>query len=298
MAMDASDYDEALRLFEGAHEMYPSRPEHLLNMGSIYANQGNPERAVWAYEEAIKAVHSDRFADLDAEGQAQWQSFEEMAQINLSQMRGQAGVDAFQADEYDRAIELFNQAAESNPYSRDFRFNVVQARFAKAQGLEEARDTTAEPGQAPQDAELLRLYEQLPGDVAKARELDPNNENLMLILARARRRHGELSGSIEASQQETLKVLEELQAMPATISQVLVAPGEGTATVTGMAKNNGVEPGTSVNVEVTLYASDGTEIAKSTAPIQLGDADAEQEFSVTVPGVDRQVAGWRYVVSS
>lgn len=297
-AMDQQNFEEALRLFEGAHEVYPNRPEHLLNMGSIYANQGNNERAIWAFEQAIAAVNGPRFADLDPEGQAQWKGFEEMAQLNISQMRGQAGVEAFEMDDYDQAIQLFEEAAEANPYSRDFLFNIVQARYAKAQMLEEQRDTAAAPGEAPQDADLVQIYTRLQDDVAKVQEYDPNNENLMLILTRAKRRQGELSGSAEQGQQGALQTLEALQAMPVTVTQLLVQPGEGTATIQGSVKNNALEAGASAQLEITLLASDGSEIAKQQTSVTVPAKDEEASFEVTVPEVARQVAGWKYRIVS
>lgn len=297
-AMDTQNFDEALRLFEGAHELYPNRPEHLLNMGSIYANQGNTERAIWAFEQAIAAINGPRFEDLDEAGQAQWKQFEEMAQLNVSQMRGQAGVDAFQAESYDEAVQLFVQAAETNPYSRDFLFNIVQAKYAKAQALEEQRDSMAAPGEAPQDAELVALYRELQQDIEKVKEYDPNNENLMLIDVQAKRRAGELSGAPEEGQQGALATLQALQAMPVTMSTLMIQPGEGSATISGAVRNNGLEAGQTVQIEVTLIASDGSEIATEQASVTVAAQDEETQFDLTVPQLTRQVAGWKYRIVS
>lgn len=297
-AMDQQNLDEALRLFEGAHALYPNRPEHLLNMGSIYASQGNTERAIWAFEQAIAAVNGPRFADLDEAGQAQWKQFEEMAQLNVSQMRGQAGVDAFQAENYDEAVQLFVQAAETNPYSRDFLFNIVQAKYAKTQDLEEQRDTTVAAGEAPQDAELVSLYRELQQDIEKVKEYDPNNENLMLIEVRAKRRAGELTGAPEEGQQGALATLQALQAMPVTMSTLMIQPGDSSATVSGSVKNNGLEAGQTVQIEVTLLASDGSEIATEQAAVTVAAKDEETQFDLMVPEVTRQVAGWKYRIVS
>lgn len=296
-AMDTQNNAEALRLFEGAHLLYPNRPEHLLNMGSIYANDGNTERAVWAFEEAIKAVNSERFAQLDSAGQAQWKDFEEMAQMNISQMQGQAGVEAFQADDYDRAAQLFTEAAETNPYSRDFLFNIVQARFAKAQALEEQRDSAAAPGSAPQDAELVQLYEQMQPEIAKVREFDPNNENLMLILVRAIRRQNTLQGNENEGQQGALKTLEELQAMKLTVAEVMVQPVDSAATVTATVKNNGAEAGASLQFEITLLDKEGGVMGTETATVTAPEKDATTTVEITVPNVTRQVAGWKYRIT-
>jgi tetratricopeptide (TPR) repeat protein len=296
--MDEQKYPEALKLFEGSHELYPKRPEGLLNMGSIYANQGNTEKAVWAFEEAVKAVNSERFAELEPEAQAQWKGFEDMAKLNISQMLGQRGVEAFQAEKYDTAAVLFARAAESNPQSRDFLFNVVQAHFAQAQALEEKRDTTAEAGKAPEDAELVKMYQQLQPEIAKVQEFDPNNENLMLILARSKRRAGELSGNGQKGQQEALAALEQLQSMTLTVSELMVEPGEGTAKVSGTVKNNGVDAGAQVKLEVTLLGSDGSVIGTQETAVTAPEKDATTTFELTVADIQKQVAGWKYKVVS
>ncbi len=297
-AMDTQDFATALRIFEGAHALYPQRPEHLLNMGSIYANQGDVDKAIWAFEEAVKAVNGERFAQLEPEGQAQWKSYEELAKLNISQMQGQQGVEAFSANEYDRAAELFTAAATINPYSRDFLFNIVQAHFAKAQALEEARDTTAAPGAAPEDAPLIQIYTQIQPEIAKVLEYDPNNENLYLIMTRAKRRHGELSGDLEAGQQGALQTLETLAAMPATVSDLMVAPDEGTAVVSGSLKTQAAEPGSSIRVEVTLLASDGSVLGTQSTSVTAAAKEESAEFQMTITGVTQQVAGWKYRVTA
>lgn len=296
--MDQQQNQEALRVFEAAHELYPHRPEALLNMGSLYANSGDTDKAVWAFEEAIKAINGPRFEDLDEEGKAQWKSYEDMSRMNIAQMLGQQGVEAFEIDDYDVAKAKFEQAAESNPYSRDYLFNIVQAQFAKAQALEEQRDSAAAPGSAPQDAELLQLYQQIQPAIARVQEYDPANENLLLILARAKRRHAALSGDEQRGQQEALAVLEQLQAMPATVSDLMIVPGEGSATVEGTLRNNGAEAGSPVRVQVTLLGLDGSELGTQEVTVTAPASEETTQFTATVPGVTQQIAGWKYRVMS
>jgi tetratricopeptide (TPR) repeat protein len=59
--MDQQQNQEALRVFEAAHDLYPHRPEALLNMGSLYASAGDTDRAIQAFEDAIKAVNGPAF---------------------------------------------------------------------------------------------------------------------------------------------------------------------------------------------------------------------------------------------
>jgi tetratricopeptide (TPR) repeat protein len=124
--MDAQRFPEALALLEGSHALYPHRPEGLLNIGSIYANTGEIDKAVQAFEQAVVAARGPHREKLDTAGQAQWDRFAEMAELNIAQMTGAQGVEAFQAEDYEAAATAFEKAAEMNPYALDSLFNLVQ----------------------------------------------------------------------------------------------------------------------------------------------------------------------------
>jgi tetratricopeptide (TPR) repeat protein len=300
--MDQQKYTEAVAILEGAHLLYPKRPEGLLNLGSIYAHLDQLDKAQWAFEEAIKAVGSDRFQKLDAEGQAQWKRFEEMSKMNIAQMHGQRGVMAFEDKEFDKAAEWFTKASEVNPHSRDYKYNIVQAHFAKAQDLEDKRDTTLAPGKAPQDAELLKIYPTLEPQIMKVLELDPNSATLYLIMARSHRRIGELSGQPDAGQQKALATLQTYDALPVYINDLQVSTADSSATVKGTITNHKGEAGKAVRIKVTLFAPDGSELATQEGTATLGPASTPEKqgepvpFEVVVPNVKRQVAGWKYQV--
>jgi tetratricopeptide (TPR) repeat protein len=295
--MDAQQFPQALAMLEASHALYPHRPEGLLNIGSIYANTGEIDKAVQAFEAAIAAARGPHREKLDTAGQAQWDKFAEMAELNIAQMTGAQGVEAFQAEDYAAAATAFEKAASMNPHARDYLFNIVQAHYAQATSLEEQRDSAAAAGSAAQDAELVRLYDQLRGEIPKVREYDPNNESLLAILARAERRHGELSGDTAAAQQNALRVLEQLQAMPVEVQDLVVQPGETEATVQGKVLNRTLAAGTPVTVNITLLGKDGQSIGEAKAQVNAGEQQAAVDFQVTAP-VTEQVAGWKYTVAN
>lgn len=293
--MDQQQYPQALAVLEASHELYPHRPEGLLNIGSIYANTGEIDKAVEAFEKAIAAARGPHREKLDAAGQEQWDKFAEMAELNIAQMTGAQGVEAFQAGDYAAAATAFEKAASMNPHARDYLFNIVQAHYAQATSLEEQRDSSAAAGAASQDAELIRLYEQLRTEIPKVREFDPNNESLLAILARAERRHGELRGDTAAAQQNALRVLEQLQAMSVEIQNLVVQPGEAEATVQGKVMNRTLAAGTPVTVNITLVGKDGQPVGEAKAQVNAGEQQAAVDFEVSTP-VTAQVAGWKYTV--
>lgn len=293
--MDQQQYPQALAVLEASHELYPHRPEGLLNIGSIYANTGEIDKAVEAFEKAIAAARGPHREKLDAAGQEQWDKFAEMAELNIAQMTGAQGVEAFQAGDYAAAATAFEKAASMNPHARDYLFNIVQAHYAQATSLEEQRDSSAAAGAASQDAELIGLYEQLRTEIPKVREFDPNNESLLAILARAERRHGELRGDTAAAQQNALRVLEQLQAMSVEIQNLVVQPGEAEATVQGKVMNRTLAAGTPVTVNITLVGKDGQPVGEAKAQVNAGEQQAAVDFEVSTP-VTAQVAGWKYTV--
>jgi tetratricopeptide (TPR) repeat protein len=329
--MDANEPDRALTTLEAAQKMYDKRPEALLNIGSLYANKGELEKAEQAFERAIGATKGEMFAKLDSAGQQQWKSFAEMSRLNIAQMRGQRGVDAFTTNNYDLAAELFGKAIEMNPYSRDYYFNEMQATYAKATELEKKHE--AAPADAAVKAELQGLYAKLLTQIPKVREFDPTSENLELIRARAVKREGELKGDTAAARQAALKILEDLELMPVELRELSIAPGadQTTVTVTGKVVNRTLPAGSSVGVEITLVGASGAtvglvsfsvatgESAKDVAAACMNDAarkaqfpdelsrntfcqeqsqdGAQKAFEQSGP-LSGQIAGWKYTVKT
>lgn len=277
--MDANDADGALAVLTGAQMLYDKRPEALLNIGSIYANKGDLESAERAFEQAIAATRGEMFAKLDSAGQLQWQGYAEMSTLNIAQMRGTRGVDAFSAGNYDLAAEMFGKAIEINPYSRDYHFNRLQATYAKASELEKQHE--AAPADAAVKAELQGLYAKLLTEIPQVREFDPTAENLELIRARAVRREGELKGDTAAARQAAYKILEDLELMPLEVRELSITPGEDGATVTvaGKIKNRTLANGSNVSVEITLMGSKGETVGLLSFAVTA--AESAKEFVTT-----------------
>jgi tetratricopeptide (TPR) repeat protein len=305
--MDAQNYEEALRILEAGQRLYDKRPEALLNMGSMYAGTDQLDKAEEAFTKAIESINGPLFADLDEEGKAQWKQYERMSLANIAQIRGQKGVIAFEADNFDEAAEMFAKAAEANPHSRDYLHNVAQAYFAKSENLREARDTAIAPGQAPQDAELIRIYRALPAQIEKVMPLDPNNSAMLLILAVSQRRLGELTGDTTTGQQSALVTLQKRAAMTVWLQDIAIVPGQGDAKVQGVMMNNTLEPGQSARIRFTLLGAEGAEIASQEVTVAAAQMEATcagatepcsatTNFEATIPGVTESVAGWKYAV--
>lgn len=297
--MDAQQYDQALALLESAEILYGKRPEGLLNIGSIYANKGNNEKAEEAFQKAIAAAQGELFAKLDTAQQAQWNNFVEMSTLNIAQMRGARGVEHFEADRLDEAAASFKSAFEVNPYSRDYLFNYVQAKYAKATKLDE--QAKADPAQAEQlKTQLMELYSEIQQEIPKVREFDPTNENIQLIHAQAVKRHGELAGDTTKAREAALKILTDNDDLPVEITELSISTDESTATVSGKVRNKKLTAGAPVTIKLTLIGYKGDTIGEMTATVNAGASgeDAEPVTFQQTGEVKGQVAGWKYVVTT
>lgn len=300
-AMDTQDYPAAIAALEAANELYDARPEAYLNLGSLYANQGQPEKAVEALEKALAIVTGPTLQEMTPETQQQWAEFAQMARINIGQLAGQAGIQAFQDEEYARSAEMFEAAAEQNPYSRDFRYNYVQALFAQAQELEEARDSALAREQAAEaeriEGELLPLYDQLLTGFEAIQPIDPNNEMIYVIAARAHRMKGLLGdeGAAKAGQDRALELLTQRDALPIEVSQLSIRTENSAAIVNGTIKNRTVAPNASVTLRLTLLGISGDKVGEGDIAVTAPAAEADATFEGTIP-VTGEIAGWKYEI--
>lgn len=294
--MDQQQFDSALTVLTAAQQLYDKRPEALLNIGSIYANQNELDKAETAFMQAAEASKGPLYEQLDSASKVQWDRYAEMSVLNVAQMRGTRGVDAFTAGDHASAAEWFKKAAEVNPYSRDYLYNYVQARYALVTEHENTIQTDS--SQVEQlKPEMLEIYSSLPAEIEKVKEFDPTNEQLILILARSQRRHGELMGDTTGGRQTAYATLQTVEQIPVEVMDLAIAPEETTATVTGKVRNKSLAAGAPVAVTITLIGSEGQTVGELAFTVNTGEKDATADFQQSTE-ITGQVAGWKYTVSA
>jgi tetratricopeptide (TPR) repeat protein len=272
-----------------------------MNLGALYANQNQLDKAEKAFRDAITATKGPLFEKLDAEGQAAWLRFRDMANLNVAQMAGARGVEHFETKEFDKAATEFLAATQINPHARDYWFNVAQAYWAQSTGIETKLDSMPAAEQATAKQELIRLYEQVVKYAQKTRELDPNSEMLFLIEAQSERRMGEAQSvpeRLKQGQDKALALLEAAEALPVVVSDVIVQASDGTATIAGKLRGKKLAAGAPVTLHFTLVGIDGKVLAEHDVAVTVGAADTDAEFQAEVASVPGEVAGWKYVVKS
>jgi len=298
-AMDAQQLDEAVRLMEGAQLLFQERPEALMNLGVLYANRNEPEKAEKAFKDAAAAVSSPLYATLTPEEQEQWNRFRDMAKISIGQMHVGAGVTAFQAEKFDDAFAAFATALQANPHARDAMFNQAQALWAQASAEEKKLETAPAEQHAAIKARVLELYGKAEPIVLRTLEIDPTNDALHAILINANRLRREFAATDaerEQYQQAALTRLQARDALPFYLDEIAITPdAEGGATLAGKLYNVKLEPGATVKVRFTLLGLDGSTVAEQEVTATAGAVDALNPFEVKLTPTG-EVAGWKYVV--
>jgi tetratricopeptide (TPR) repeat protein len=294
--MDAQRYEEAIAKMEGAQLIYQQRPEALMNLGALYANAGQTEKAAQAFEQAAAATRGPLYAQLDEETQQMWLRYREMAAVNVAQIVAAQGVDAFNAENLPQAEAHFRRATELNPHARDYWFNYLQAVWGQVNRYEDALEANA---QAAEPRERLpALYNRALELVEKTRVFDPSSELLYRIEAQSQRMKGELQGTEparEAATRAAYAVLERMDVLPVSVDGVAAySDGEGVV-IEGEIRNRKAAPGTPIQLDFTLLNIEGREIGTTTITVTAPATDETAEFTGRAQATG-ELAGWRYVM--
>jgi tetratricopeptide (TPR) repeat protein len=295
--MDAQQYEAAIAKMESAQLIYNQRPEALMNLGALYANAGQVDKAVDAFEKAVVATRSPLREQLDEETQEMWDRYREMAAINTAQLVAAQGVDAFNAEDLQRAEVSFRRATELNPHARDYWFNHLQAIWGQVNNYEDLLEENGE-GAAQARERLPALYQRSLEAVEKTRAFDPASEVLYRIEAQAKRMIGELQGTDAAREEGTraaLAALERMDALPVSLDMIhAYSDGEGVV-IEGELKNRKAAAGSPVQIQFTLLGVAGQEIGTTTITVNAPDAETTTQFSGRAD-VTGELAGWRYQI--
>lgn len=297
-AMDEQKYDEAIRLMENAQLLFNERPEALMNLGLLYANRSDLAKAEQAFRDAVTATSSPLFATLEAEEQAQWLRYRDMAQTSIAQMQLARGVDAFQEQKYEEAFAEFSKAAESNPQSRDAIFNQAQALWAQAAALNDTLGKLPAGEQAAAKQKIEKVYREAEAIARRALELDPNNDALYAIIINAHQTRGEFAPSEadkKAHRDAVLAALEAQEKLTVILDEVAVMPDQEGVAITGKVKNVKLAPGSQVRIRFVLVGLDGKQVGEQEVTATVGAVDEQTTFEGRVVP-SGEMAGWKYTI--
>lgn len=278
-------FELAVRSTEGDTTMVEERNALLLNLGTIYQRLGDHRKALNTFGEYARDNPDDdnvlrqlsgsyRALDMvDSAEVIEAKLLAALAEMNLDDLDGQdllaVGVGLFNAEQYDRAADVFRRAVVLNPFDRDALYNLANSYLALKDG-----------------PRLLDAAMQL-------RNMEPMNEDILRMQGQALREIGERDD-------EMITVAETLVGLPVNIevSRVSYTATEGrvAGTIVGraaMTPESRPIPPAPFSLIFEFVDIQGNVIASGTTEVPALPEGQEHPFSLAVP-VDRNVAGWRY----
>lgn len=110
--------EAAKEALQKANEIYRGRPEALLNLGQIYAGEGETEEAIEAYRSALEIIRGPAFERQNEKTQQQWEKSERIASFNVAQILAQQG-------DYAEAEKAYRTYIEANPENVQAKTNLA-----------------------------------------------------------------------------------------------------------------------------------------------------------------------------
>lgn len=187
------------------------------------------------------------------------------------------GVGYYQMEDFVSAAQAFKAAAGASVNDRE-----ALEMWARSLQIEYPVG-----GDAPTPPE--GTLEELRGAAERWLELDPSNQNAHLILAQTVNRLGD--------EDRARDLVAAIEALPVVVEGIQMQRSSmGGGIVVGTIRNKTANPGTTATIEVTFYNPDGTVLATETARVQLGEAEAAQDFRVDLDSTE-YVGGYSYRVT-
>jgi tetratricopeptide (TPR) repeat protein len=325
-ALNAGNYDEAAQQLERAHTIYRGRPEAMLNLGQVYSQQGNDERAMEMYSMALEVMRGPAFEQQDSVTQANWRENEVVAVFNVAQLHASAG-------QYPEAAAAYESFLETDPGNTDALSNLAivlinmempdsaQAIYERLLGSEgmgareyfnagiglfqgeqyelsamafekvvevtpDSRDANYNLAQA---LYLIEDYERLIPVGERLLTLDPYNVNSHTFYVRALL----MSGDEESAQ----VAYDHMESLPIEVHGMQVQPSATGGTVVGQVENRMSEEGTTVSIRVHFLSDTNEELGTVDVDVQLTALETSTPFQAEVES-EIPVLGYWYEVTS
>lgn len=129
-AVQTGDYDAAVSALEAADRIYRKRPEALVTLGALYAQQGEIEKAEQTYTTALEVLRGPERDNLDAQQAQAWEEDELNVSARLATLYGQQGRD-------EDAVRVYSDLLERQPDNALAKANLASV-LTRADRTEEA----------------------------------------------------------------------------------------------------------------------------------------------------------------
>lgn len=208
------------------------------------------------------------------------------------------GVGLFRGDQYELAADAFRKTIVKNPWSRDAYYNLAQAIYSQVTPLEDARAKTKPADAKAIDAKLKPMYVDLQAVTEKARALDPNNRNILALLARAHRGMADVVDAKTSMEwkNKTLAVMTTHQNMPYEVTDVQLTNEAGEIKARGNVVNLKGPEGKPLKLTFSFLGKDGTVLAAQDVTVTTAKLEGQTAFVASFK-TDKPVGGWKYEIA-
>jgi len=173
------------------------------------------------------------------------------------------GVGYYQGSDYGKAAKAFEQAAALSLKDRD-------ALEMWARSLQ-----------------IDSMFAEVPAAAQRWMELDPANQNALLILAQAVNNQGDTRRAEE--------LVHQIEALTVGVNDLQLQRREDGARVVGNVTNKSLAPGTEVMIGFTFYDASGAAVGTQAVTVTLGQQGMSETFDVMFYS-DKKVEGYGYTV--
>jgi tetratricopeptide (TPR) repeat protein len=325
--LQSGDYTQAAVYLEGANAIYPDRPEALVTLAQIYAQERNHDLALARIDEAIEFFESDRLQDVDAETAAAWQQQGE----GMALMRAQVLVDA---GRFEEAVGTYRRIATEDPsnisITQDLAAILMQM-GNEAEAMQVYESLLANPsvlgsqdyyrigvgfyqaddygraanafGQAAERSRMDRdaiemwarslqldsAFAAVPPVAERWIELDPASQIAITLLAQAVNATGDAARAAE--------VIRRVDQLPVAVDDLQIRRFDGGASVSGAVTNRSLQQGASVTLTFTFYGASGSRLGTATQQVRAGAAGMSEVFQVEFNSAET-VGGYGYTYTT
>ena len=317
-------YEEAAQMFEDANAMYSGRPEAFVTLGQIYGQLDETDRALQSLDQAVAVVET-RSAEVDSATAAAWQSqaalvpalrgqilsaaerYDEAAGLyrqmlmddpnDLEASRNLAAT-LMRMDDEAGAFEVYDDLLTRPGLTFEDYYGIAVGFYqGQAYGrAAEAFGATAERNRMDRDAlefwarslQIDSAYADIPPVAERWSELDPANQNALIIMAQAENANGN-SAAAGA-------LIARIEALQVTMDQLQITRySDGGARVTGSVANKTLAQGSQVTFRFTFYTESGDPMGTVTETMSVGGEGMSDLLQLEFDSME-SVGGYGYEV--
>ncbi len=322
-AYNAGDIERARELWEGAATIFDRHPQAFANLGFIYAQDGQDERAIEMFREAVASVERPMIRDLEEEEIEERQASRDQALQTLGQLLARTG-------QYEEAEQIYREHVERDPddvqarttlalilgqMGRDAEALEIYEELLEAPGVEPHALFEAGVGlyQSDQFARAARAFERVTEMAPNNRdawyfrtnalfaeeaweelipvgeqtlELDPLNRHVHLLIVGSYRDLGQTD--------RALVWAERAEELPVAVDNIQLDATQDIAQVQGIVEGNAASAGTPIQLRFTFYGESG-QLGTETVTVNAPAEGETTNLQVSMPTTER-ATGYRYEV--